>query len=180
MCVCIHQHLFKRGKKPQQQSEPHSVCILITASDSPRCLSALINAPFEANCLSQKWISPCLHSESRHQNIQLTQGLCVCMGILKQLITTESTEQKGKDIIIFTPSRESVYCEREKLETYCAIWIWMIFIHLTYSLDSKYLFEAKLKYFSSVLSEFIEIFNMFQTERYWYTVCERCSTLKRH
>lgn len=45
---------------------------------------------------------------------QSTQGPCVCTATLKQLITSESTEQKGKDTTLFTPSRDSRVPASEK------------------------------------------------------------------
>lgn len=56
----------------------------------------LLSIPLWENCLWQKVIFPCLHSESRHQKIQLTQGLDVCMGIFKQLSYKWINRAKGK------------------------------------------------------------------------------------
>lgn len=107
----INNTSSKGGKKIRQH-----LCVLITASDSEVFISSDPSSS-EGNCLSQKFIFPCLHSESTHQNIQLTQGLAVCMGILMQLITSESTEQKGKDIRLFAKSRIKKKVLRGK-ETY--------------------------------------------------------------
>lgn len=110
------------------------------------------------------------------------------MGILKQLITTESTEQKGTRIIIFTPSRGShvprAWGVGDFATTgtrYRAIWIWIIFMHSKYSFDWKYLFEVKLKHFSSALSP-LNVFLRYSicSRQKCIDICERCNALKRH
>lgn len=70
------------------------------------CLSSSLSSS-EGNCLAQKFILPCLHSEPRHKNTQLTVLLRVRTAILLQLITLKSTGQKGTDIMKFSPREVS-------------------------------------------------------------------------
>lgn len=151
----------------------------------PNVFISSYHSPSRGNCLSQKFIFSCLHSESRHQNIQLTQGLCVYTGILMQLITTESTEQKAKDIIIFTTTEGSSALASER-NLFLNTRTWIIHRHLKYfQVQTPWLEHTPLKANSAS-------FHLRPRSRtsYWdihcvpgpgfIDKCERCGTLKRH
>lgn len=159
------------------------LCLLITTSDSPKRLSALINPPSERNCPSQKLIFLCLSPY-----IKIVNSAPRCLyGHVKAAHYKWIRRAKGQghNNIRSNQRKPCTVGEKNVFVTtgtrYCAIWIWIIFMHLKYFLDSKYLFEVKLKYISSVLSALNEFLRHSICSRQKCTdICEKCNALKRH
>lgn len=109
-CVCARKDLVLWGETIKR----YPLDILITASDSPKCLSALLNHPLrEIVWLRNSFSTVCAlnpHTKNKTKITQLTDGLRFRTATLQQLITLESTGQKGVDVMKFFPT-EAAFAE---------------------------------------------------------------------